>query len=188
MNRSFNMRMSMLAGLELLLASGVLLCAFALVFAREVPSASQVHGAVMAPVIFAMSFLLPMSVLGVHRFRRVETPSRFLLEFACSIGAGLFLCYIMFDQLPPLAHYRHIIPDAAALGGLGLLLLRLVVVPRLSIPSLQQRVLILGTAADAAMVAHALGTLAERGVHVVGFYQTDPSSPVGVPADRVVSR
>jgi sugar transferase (PEP-CTERM system associated) len=187
MNTSFSRKLAVLAGLEFLLAAIVLLSAFLVVATVH---QAAVHGqpttALMAHLMFALSLLLPACLLGVHRFDRGEALRSFLQKFFVSIGMGLLLCYAVFALVPTIADYRDAIPDAAALGALGLLVVRVVLVPRLHIATLQQRVLVLGTAGDAAMVGHALEQLAKRGVSIVGFYQTDLSSPVEVPRDRIV--
>jgi sugar transferase (PEP-CTERM system associated) len=189
MNTSFSKKLAVLAGLELLLAAIVLLGAFlVVVFAHEAALQGQPASAVMAHLTFALSLLLPVSLSGIHRFDRGEALRSFLQKFLVSMGVGLLLCYAVFAVVPTIAEFRGAIPDAAALGALGLLVIRLVLVPRLQIATLQQRILILGTAGDATMVAHALEQLAERGVSIVGFYQTDPSSPVEVPRERIIPR
>lgn len=189
MNTSFSKKLAVLAGLELLLAAIVLLGAFlVVVFAHEAALEGQPASALVAHLTFALSLLLPVSLSGIHRFDRGEGLRSFLQKFLVSMGVGLLLCYAVFALVPTIADFRVAIPDAAALGALGLLVIRVVLVPRLQIATLQQRILILGTAGDATMVAHALGQLAERGVSIVGFYQTDPSSPVEVPRDRIIPR
>jgi sugar transferase (PEP-CTERM system associated) len=188
----FSRKLAMLAGVELLLAAIVLSSAFLFVgaFLIVVPADQAVvrSHALLAQLTFAMTLLLPAGILGVHRFDRAEALPTFLQKFFVSIGVGILLCYALFALAPALARYSNVIPPAAALGAFGLVIVRLVLVPRLRIDQLQQRVLILGTGGDAAMVAHGLAQLAERGVSVVGFYQTDPSSPVEVPRDRIVPR
>jgi len=185
----FSRKLAMLAGLELLLAAIVLSGAFLVVVsAHQAALDGHATNALVAYLTFSLSLLLPASLLGVHRFDRGEALRSFLQKFFVSIGVGLLLCYAVFALVPTIADYRVAIPDAAALGAIGLIVVRLILVPRLSIAPLQARVLILGTAGDAVMVAHALGQLAGRGVAIVGFYQTDPSSAVEVPRDSIVPR
>ena len=190
----FSRKLTMLAGLELLLAAVVLSSAFLVVgpffvVAPPGPGAVQGHGAALvAQLAFAMSLLVPTGIMGVHRFDRAEAFPSFLQRFFLSLGLGLLLCYALLAFVPALDHYRGAIPPAAALGALGLVGVRLLLVPHLQITQLQNRVLILGTAGEAALVAQALGRLATRGVSIIGFYQVDPSSPIEVPLDQVVPR
>jgi sugar transferase (PEP-CTERM system associated) len=142
----------------------------------------------VAQLTFALCLLLPAGVLGIHRFDRGEAFQSFLLKFAISIAIGLLLCYIAFAVVPSITAYRDSIPYAAALGALGLAVVRVLLVPHLHAGPLEHRVLILGTTEDAAMVDRALHGLAGRGVSVVGFYQTDPSSLVEVPRDRILPK
>jgi sugar transferase (PEP-CTERM system associated) len=188
MGTSFSRKLTLLAGLELLLAAMILMCAFLFVFAHEAARAGQFTTVVVAHFMFALTILLPACLLGVHRFDRAEALPWFLQKFIIGLGAGLLLCYAVFELVPTLAYYRGAIPTAAALGGFGLLVVRIVIVPRLHIPPLQQRVLIIGTTREAAMVANALGRLAERGVSIVGFYQTDLSDDIGVPHEKIVPK
>ena len=191
----FSRKLTMLAGLELLLAAVVLSSAFLVVgpyFVVAPPGPrgiqSQYGAALVAHLAFAMSLLLPTGIMGVHRFDRAEAFPSFLQRFCLSIGAGVLLCYALLALVPTLGHYRDAIPPAAALGALGLIGVRLLLVPHLQITQLQDRVLILGTAGEAVLVAQALGRLATRGVSIVGFYQVDPGSPIEVPLDQVVTR
>jgi sugar transferase (PEP-CTERM system associated) len=183
----FNRQLALVAALELMLAAGVLLGAFLIVISgHQAGSVSPPMSSLGAPLMFAFSLLLPAGALGVHRFDRGEALPAFLPKFLLSLGAGLLLCYAAFTLIPSMSDYRDSIPDAAALGAVGLVVIRVFLVPRLYIAPLQQRVLILGTTAEAAMVDQDLGKLAGRGVSVVGFYQTDSISPIEVPADRIV--
>jgi sugar transferase (PEP-CTERM system associated) len=141
-----------------------------------------------AQLTFALCLLLPAGALGIHRFDRGETFQSFLPKFAVSIAMGLLLCYGAFALVPSITDYRESIPYAAALGALGLVVVRVLLVPRLHAGPLDHRVLILGTEEDAAMVDRALYELVGRGVSVVGFYQTDSLAPVEVPRDRILPR
>jgi sugar transferase (PEP-CTERM system associated) len=184
----------MIAALELVLAAIVLSGAFLVTGVFLTVPIDQSAGysfpkhALVAHITFALSLLVPAGLLGIHRFDRREALGWFLQKFFLSIGLGLLLCYLIFALVPDIWDYRHAIPDAALLGALGLVIVRIFLVPRLHIAQLQQRVLILGTERDAAMVAHALEQLTGRGVSIVGFYQTDPTSVIEVPQDRIVSR
>jgi sugar transferase (PEP-CTERM system associated) len=188
MSTSFGRKLALLAGLEFLLATIVLMCAFLCVFAHEATREGRLTTTVLAHLTFALSFLIPASVLGIHRFNRAETLSSFLQKFCVCITAGLLLCYATFELVPTLAIFRGAIPLAVALGAFGLLVVRIVVVPRLQIPPLEQRVLILGTTPEAAMVAGALARFADRGVSIVGFYQTNSVSPVAIPLEKIVAK
>ena len=167
----FSKKLTMLAGLELLLAAVVLSSAFVVVGTFLVvapPHPSTVRGqdgaALVAHLAFAMSLLLPAGIMGVHRFDRAEALRSFLQRFLLSIGVGLLLCYALLALVPTLGQYRDAIPPAAALGALGLVGVRLLLVPRLQMIQLQHRVLILGTAGEAALVAQALARLAGGGL------------------------
>lgn len=185
----FGRRLAFLAAFELSLAAVVISGAFLLVLPVFQPALdSHPSRALAAQLTFALCLLVPTGALGIHRFDRGEAFPSFLQKFTISIGIGLLLAYIAFALVPSITQYRDSIPYAAALGALGLIIVRVLLVPRLHTGPLEQRVLILGTADDAATVDRALGGLAGRGVSVVGFYQTDPSSPIEVPKDRIVSR
>ena len=185
----FSRRLAMLAAFELLLAAIVLSGAFLAVLSVFQPTLeSHSTRALLAQLTFALCLLLPAGAFGIHRFDRGEAFTSFLQKFLVSIGMGLLLCYLAFALVPSITGYRDSIPYAAALGAVGLVVVRVLLVPRLHAGPLEHRVLILGTAGDAAMVDHALRRLAGRGVCVVGFYQTDPASPVEVPQDRIVPR
>src|ERR1700674_4166585 len=98
MNTSFSRKLAMLAGLELLLAAIVLLSAFLVVgVVHQADPSGQPTTALMAHVTFALSLLLPASLLGVHRFDRGEALRPFLQKFFVSIGMGLLLCYGVFE-------------------------------------------------------------------------------------------
>jgi sugar transferase (PEP-CTERM system associated) len=172
--------------LELLLALILFAGAFLAVITAYHPV--NAAGTVLANALFAISFVLPAALLGLHRFDRNEPLRPFLGKFLISVGAGAGLCYAAFALAPGTAEFRNAIPDAAALSAAGLMLLRLALIPRLAIAPLQHRVLILGTAGDAVTVYDALANLGGRGVSVVGFYQTDSTSPVEVPRDRIVPK
>jgi len=73
--------------------------------------------------------------------------------------------------------------DIAVFGALGVVIAHSGVVRQFHIAPWQPRVLILGTAAEAAMAAQAL---AQSRIPILGFYQTDPSSPIFVPQHQVV--
>jgi len=186
MSTSFGRKLALLAGLEFLLAAIVLMCAFLCVFAQEAMREGHLTTTVVAQVTFALSFLIPGGLLGIHRFSRAETLSSFLQKFCVCIAAGLLLCYAIFEVVPTLATYRGATPLAVALGAFGLLVVRIVIVPRLQIPPLEQRVLILGTTPEAIMVANALAQFVDRGVSIVGFYQTDTVNPLGIPSEKIV--
>lgn len=185
----FNRRLALLAALELSLAAAVLSGAFLIVVSAHQPGfQSHTPSAVAAHLTFALSLLLPGGVLGVHWFDRRQALGSFLQKFLASMAVGVLLCYAIFALVPSIAPYRDSIPDAVALGALGLVIVRFLLARGIQLDPLRHRVLVLGTAGDAFIVDRALQRLAGRGVTVVGFYQTDPSSPVEVARDRIVPR
>jgi sugar transferase (PEP-CTERM system associated) len=179
----------MLFGLELLLAVVLFAGAFlAVLAAQNALYERDTAVALMAHGLFALSFVLPVALFGMHRFDRKESLRPFLGKFLATVSTGAILCYSAFELVPAMAEFRSAIPDAIALGALGLVILRLVLHPRMDFTPLQHRVLILGTAGDAVTVHDALSKLGGRGISIVGFYQTDPSSPIEVPRDRIVPK
>jgi sugar transferase (PEP-CTERM system associated) len=185
----FSRRLALLAALELALAAIILSGAFLLVAPNLQPAVDATVGsAVAAQLIFAVCLLVPAGALGIHRFDRAEAFHSFLGKSAISIGVGLLLCYAAFGFVPTVNEYRGSLPYAALLGAAGLIVVRVLVVPRLSSEALQLRVLILGTAEEAGTVDMALRRLEGRGVRVAGFYQTDAHGPIEVARDRILSR
>jgi sugar transferase (PEP-CTERM system associated) len=185
----FGRRLALLAAFELSLAAIVIWGAFLVALPVFQPALDSHPGrALTAQLTFALCLLLPAGALGIHRFDRGEALHSFLQKFVVSIGVGLLLAYVAFGAVPSISEYRDSIPYAAALGAFGLIVVRVLLVPRLHSGPLEQRVLILGTAEEAVTVERALQGLAGRGVSVVGFYQTDSCSPVEVARERIVSR
>ena len=183
----FNRRLALFAAFELALAAIVLSAAFLAVVPTFQPAVgAKPASALAAQLIFAFCLLLPAGVMGIHRFDRAEAFHSFLRKSLVSIGLGLLLCYAAFAFVPSVGEYRDSLPYAAMLGAAGLIVVRVLLVPRLNTGVLQRRVLILGTAEEAAVVDAALRRLAGRGVAVAGFYQTDPLGPVEVPRDRIM--
>lgn len=181
----FNRRLALIIAFELSVAALVLMAAFLVVVYPRQPSL-HVPSAVVANLTFALSLLVPTGVLGIHRFDRTVGSRAFLQKLVVSIAVGGLLCYATFALVPSIAPYRHAIPDAVVLAALGLVTVRMVMTRGFSLGPLQHRVLVLGTAAEAAVLDQALRRLAGRGITVVGFYQPDLSGQVEAPGARIV--
>jgi sugar transferase (PEP-CTERM system associated) len=110
-----------------------------------------------------------------------------LLKVGGSLVLGMIFCYALFALLPPIAPYRHAIPDAVVVGGIGLVAVRLALASSLQFDAFRHRVLVLGTGPDALAVDQALRRLSSRGVVVVGFYQVDATSAVAVARERLIA-
>jgi sugar transferase (PEP-CTERM system associated) len=181
----YNRRVALLTAFELALAALVFFTAFLVVVSAHRPGL-HIQSAVVAHLTFVFSLLVPAGMLGVHRLDRGEAFRSFVQKFLASIAAGVLLCYATFALVPSIAPYREAIPDAVAIGALGLVAVRVLLARGLPWAPLQHRVLVLGTSGEAVVLDQALRGLAGRGISVVGFYHMDPSSPIEVAPDKVL--
>ncbi len=181
-----NGRFAFLALAELLLVGSVFSLAFLLVVAGSGHAWQHIPSAVMAHVTFALSLMLPASVLGLHRVRRGEQVWPLIGKLVASMGLGALLSYAAFALLPSISAYRASIPDAILVGAIGLVGVRMLLSSGAQIDAFSHRILVLGTGTEAQAVDQALAGPATHGVCVVGFYPTDPLSPPSVARERVI--
>ncbi len=185
---SLNLRLMLVALGELLLVATIFSAAFLIVMFTHHPSfTQQMSSAVVAHLTFAVSLLLPAGACGLHRLGRGEDTGAFIGKWLLSMAAGAGLCYIAFAVLPAIAPYRASIPNAVAVGALGLVAVRLLVSSGSQLGAFSHRVLVLGTGPDALAVDAALRRMADRGIAIAGFYEAGPAAPLAVPSERVIS-
>jgi sugar transferase (PEP-CTERM system associated) len=184
----FSRRTALIALLELVLVATVFSTAFLVVASSHHPSLQQhMPWALAAHLTFALSLLLPASACRLHRPRHDEAMWSFLGKFLLSMTLGAALCYALFTLFPPIAPYATSIPHAVVMGAIGLAALRVFLSSSTQFGALCHRVLVLGTGAEAAAVDDALNRFTDRGITVVGFYQTSATDAVNVSSKRVIA-
>ena len=170
------------------MATLVLFGVYGAVVAAYLP-AGQAHsaGATAAGLTFAMTQIMAVGVVGLHRYdQRFSTTSRFV-RLMLSVVLGASVCYLVFDTFPASKVYRDALPDALVLGALGLVAIRLLTTTGLRDRLFLDRVLVLGTGTDAAAVERALRYPVDSGIQLVGFYPIERTDIAMVSGDRVLS-
>ncbi len=122
---------------------------------------------------------------GVYRRRENLARSTYFTRVCVAFAVGTLLAYVVADVLPGGELFQQNIGVAALFAMSGLMLLRHAVILPLIDRLFPYYMLILGTGAEAKLVADSL-TAVDAGVQVVGFYSLQNAEGVAVAARKIL--
>lgn len=172
---------------SILLVLAVMVAAWARFLADPEGFDFFIHDAPWRALVVATFITVSMAAFGLYqvhvRLNRLDFVLRLLMSFLFGGIALLVLYYLV----PRVYIGRGVLALALALGLLGVLLLRFLLLSALGVDAFKRRVLVLGAGSNAALITSRLRRQTDRQSFVLVGFIAAPSQPVMVPEEHLLA-